>query len=294
MSGPQTPARWEYAALRLWHAALAGGFLVAYLSADEETYRMHVFAGYWVVTALAARLALPLIGTAGGPLSLPRPLSLARTARQRLFAVMGAALLALVGLAGVSGILADAVSAVEDLHEGLSNGALWLVAAHAVVVIWAFQGRRLIERLRGGPVRGKVARGAVAGLLIAACTVGTAQAGTPERDTILAAYAKAATAEDPAFSGFSAARGEALYRARNNASPELASCAACHTDDPTRPGRHAKTGREIPPAAVSANPKRFTDAEKVEERFTRDCKTVLGRACTTRDKGDFITFLSAK
>ncbi len=46
--------------------------------------------------------------------------------------------------------------------------------------------------------------------------------------------------------------------------------------------------------AATANPKRFTDLAKVEKRFERDCVNVLGRACTAREKGDFITFLAGQ
>jgi hypothetical protein len=46
--------------------------------------------------------------------------------------------------------------------------------------------------------------------------------------------------------------------------------------------------------AVSVNAKRFTDAAKVEERFERDCQTVLGRACTAAEKGDYITYMESK
>ena len=61
---------------------------------------------------------------------------------------------------------------------------------------------------------------------------------------------------------------------------------------PRQPGRNAKTGRPIDPVAVSANPKRFIDAAEVEKQFGRDCKNVLGRACTAREKGDYITFMA--
>lgn len=50
--------------LRLWHAALAGGFLVAYLTADEDTYALHLFAGYVVLAAIAVRL---LVGVFAPP-----------------------------------------------------------------------------------------------------------------------------------------------------------------------------------------------------------------------------------
>lgn len=122
--------------------------------------------------------------------------------------------------------------------------------------------------------------------------IGAAAAGEPSRDKILDAYAAQARQTAPDFSGFSAARGRALYLGPHaGGSPEA--CASCHTSDPAANGRHYKTGRAIEPMAVRANPARFTDPAEVEKRFARDCKNVLGRACTATEKGDFITFLSA-
>ena len=40
------------------HAAVSGAFLVAYLTGDEDTYGMHLFAGYAVLAALATYAAL--------------------------------------------------------------------------------------------------------------------------------------------------------------------------------------------------------------------------------------------
>lgn len=123
-------------------------------------------------------------------------------------------------------------------------------------------------------------------------TIGTAAAGEPSRDKILDLYAAQARQTAPEFSGFSADRGRALYRGPHvGGTPEA--CATCHTPDPAATGRHYKTGRAIEPMAVRTNPARFTDAAEVEKRFARDCKNVLGRACTPVEKGDFITFLSA-
>lgn len=119
--------------------------------------------------------------------------------------------------------------------------------------------------------------------------------GDPVRDEILAGYAAAATAEDPAFAGFSLQRGEALYLGPHaGGRGEANACAACHTADPRQPGRHVKTGRAIEPMAVSANPARFTDARDVEKRFSRDCPNVLGRPCTAAEKGDFITLMAGR
>jgi len=113
-------------------------------------------------------------------------------------------------------------------------------------------------------------------------------AADPRRDAILADYAKA----DAGHAGFSASRGETLFRTQWKGGDERTpSCTACHTDNPRQSGRNAKTGRPIDPVAVSVNPKRFTDAAEVEKQFTRDCKNVLGRECTPREKGDYITFM---
>lgn len=276
--------RWEYRLLRLWHAALAGGFLVAYVTADEDTYAMHVFAGYWVVAAIALRLLLAVIGAKTGPLALPRPrLSCPKPGRNPLFAWMAAILIGGMVLAGVSGIAADAITWLEDLHEGLAEASLWLVIGHAVLIAWIFQGRRIREFLKGPAAAALVA--------IAVLAAPAAFAADAARDAIKATYARQA---GPGFAGFSADRGRALFESKNTASPDYASCTTCHTMNPAAEGRHAKTGRAIAPVAVSANPKRFTDATKVEERFDRDCQTVLGRACTPVEKGDYVTYMESK
>lgn len=124
-----------------------------------------------------------------------------------------------------------------------------------------------------------------AALLLAATPV---LAADTRRDAILADYAKV----DSGHTGFSASRGETLFRTQWKGGDERTpSCTACHTDNPRQSGRNAKTGRTIEPVAVSVNPKRFTDAAEVEKQFTRDCKNVLGRECTPREKGDYITFM---
>ena len=100
-----------------------------------------------------------------------------------------------------------------------------------------------------------------------------------------------ARAASPSFSGFSAQRGEALFKATHGSEW---SCATCHTANPRAPGKHAKTGKPLAPLAPAANPERFTDAATVEKWFRRNCNDVLARACTAQEKGDFITFLSGR
>lgn len=133
-------------------------------------------------------------------------------------------------------------------------------------------------------------------VLIAALVAVAAPAwANPAREALLADFATQAKTEDGAFAGFSAERGEALFRTRWAGGDERTpSCTACHTENPRQAGRNAKTGRPIDPVAVSVKADRFTDAEKVEKQFRRDCESVLGRACTAREKGDYITFMKGQ
>jgi len=114
-----------------------------------------------------------------------------------------------------------------------------------------------------------------------------AQAETHEQ--ILASY------QAQAGSGFnpSASRGERFFRARNPlASGQVASCMDCHTENLKATGK-TKAHKDIEPMAPVVNAKRITDPAKVEKWFRRNCKDVLGRACTAEEKADFIAFLLA-
>jgi mono/diheme cytochrome c family protein len=134
-------------------------------------------------------------------------------------------------------------------------------------------------------------RTAIFALAVAAAT--PALAGTAQQP-VLDHYLAEARKADPGFAGFQPARGEALFRSRHTFNADAPSCTTCHTDNPAAVGRHAKTGRPIDPVAVSANPKRFTDLAEVEKRFTRDCKSILGRECTAAEKGDYVSFMAAR
>jgi hypothetical protein len=133
-------------------------------------------------------------------------------------------------------------------------------------------------------------------ILAAACLLLAGPAAAdPARDAILAALAAEAKQADAAFTGFSPDRGSAFFRAtQTGGDPQTPACTACHTDNPQAAGRNAKTGKPIDPMAVSANPARFTNPDDVEKWFRRNCKEVLGRECTPREKGDFITFMASQ
>ena len=139
-----------------------------------------------------------------------------------------------------------------------------------------------------------------------------ARADSPE--ALLESYASLARQSDPAFQGFSVERGDAFYH-RVVAGPNgehacalchspdpretvfghsgaiRAECAACHVGGMPRPGDRGHIRRDIKPMAPSANPDRFTDQGKSDLWFDANCNYVLGRACSAREKGDFITYL---
>lgn len=68
-------------------------------------------------------------------------------------------------------------------------------------------------------------------------------------------------------------------------------CASCHTSNPANMGKNLVTGREIAPLAPRVNTKRFTDLEKVEEKFTEHCNDILGADCSPAEKANFIAYL---
>ena len=86
---------------------------------------------------------------------------------------------------------------------------------------------------------------------------------------------------------FSAERGRQLFMQKGGDW----SCSTCHTADPRSEGKHAVTGKTLEPLAPAANPQRFTDRAKVDKWFRRNCRDVLGRDCTAREKGDLLTWL---
>lgn len=69
------------------------------------------------------------------------------------------------------------------------------------------------------------------------------------------------------------------------------SCASCHQNTPSTPGRHAATGKAIAPLAPAFNPERFTQASKVEKWFRRNCRDVLSRECSSSEKADVLAWL---
>ncbi len=160
------PSRFQLGFLLGFHAVIAGAFLVSYLTGDgDDVYFMHVFAGYAVLVALAARLAAGLFAAPGSALRLPRPdwrsirgwltriAALDGSAflgRSPLHALLAVLLLVGVGIAAAAGAVADYVPKVEDLHEALGEAALYIVIGHVALVL-ALHG---LKRLNAPAPRG--------------------------------------------------------------------------------------------------------------------------------------------
>jgi len=133
----------------------------------------------------------------------------------------------------------------------------------------------------GFPTRTLVVFAAICAPAIAGATPQSAQ-------DLQLAFETQARQQSPAFMGFSAQAGEQFFKSTHG---NDWSCATCHTHDPRNAGKHAKTEKDIPPLAPSANPERFTSIDKVEKWFKRNCGDVLGRACTLQEKGDVLAYL---
>ncbi|MCG6903895.1 MAG: DUF1924 domain-containing protein [Rhodobacter sp.] len=114
-----------------------------------------------------------------------------------------------------------------------------------------------------------------------------AWAASGPRQEILSHYANQAGV------ALSAERGRAFFLAsQTGGNPDTPSCSSCHTANPKNAGR-TRVGKVIEPMAVSRTPARFTDAAKVEKWFGRNCNTVLGRECSSQEKGDILAYFSS-
>jgi len=127
--------------------------------------------------------------------------------------------------------------------------------------------------------------------LTAAIGLALVQSQPAAASALLDQYAQQAKTESSDFKEFRPERGRDLFLSRHNTGkPETPSCTSCHTESPLKAGL-TRAGKAIEPMAASASPNRYTDSEKVEKWFRRNCNSVLGRPCSAREKGDFITFM---
>jgi len=146
--------KYQRSVLLFWHAWIGGSYLVAYLTADEDTYGMHLFAGYAVLAAIVVRVLLGLTMPGSNFLKLPRPRLVGlrdwfgpAKGRHPLFAWFAATLLVVVGAAAATGALSDAVMTwLEDPHEAIAEASLWVIFAHIAFVIFMYGGKRWLKQ----------------------------------------------------------------------------------------------------------------------------------------------------
>ncbi|OGT29050.1 MAG: hypothetical protein A2W28_04005 [Gammaproteobacteria bacterium RBG_16_51_14] len=111
---------------------------------------------------------------------------------------------------------------------------------------------------------------------------------------VLGQYELLARKHSSVFTGFSAPRGETLFRETyEGGNSDTPSCTSCHSTSPHEAGK-TRAGKKIDPMALSKTPDRYADFKKTEKWFYRNCRSVMGRECTTAEKGDFITFMTGK
>lgn len=114
--------------------------------------------------------------------------------------------------------------------------------------------------------------------------------------TLAGAAAQASTTPAAQLARFSAeagragdaAQGQRLFTTRQGGEW---SCASCHHALPTKPGRHAATGKTIDTLAPAFNPASFTDEARVNKWFRRNCKEVFSRECSAAEKADITAWL---
>lgn len=135
----------------------------------------------------------------------------------------------------------------------------------------------------------------IAGLLTLSAVAGSAAGLTdlnPQMRALMEKYLATAQKKDPSLKAFSPVEGKKFFNAKraHSVNGEERSCSTCHTSNPAQPGK-TPVGKTIEPMAHSANRDRFTDPQKVEKWFKRNCAWVLERECTPKEKGDYISYM---
>jgi hypothetical protein len=126
-------------------------------------------------------------------------------------------------------------------------------------------------------------------MLFGALLIASTASATPATEQLFSQYKSEGAA------GFDAERGKKDWtKDGKEVEGKKMNCTICHGDDLSKTGKHHTTGKVIEPMAPSANPKRFTDAKKIEKWFKRNCNDAWGRECTAQEKGDILKFLLSK
>ncbi len=125
----------------------------------------------------------------------------------------------------------------------------------------------------------------------------SAQADVASAEKMEKLYTTIAKSVTPDYAGPNADDGKEFYnrkitqfKGKTKDSQEVA-CASCHTANPADKGKHIVTGKAIKPLSPVVNAKRFSDLDKVEDKFTKHCNEIIGADCKPEEKANFIAYL---
>lgn len=118
-----------------------------------------------------------------------------------------------------------------------------------------------------------------------------AQADVETAKAFARKYAVVAKNINPDFKGFYPDMGRNFFKRELTLKGQQVSCSSCHTDNPANPGKHIVTHKPIKPLSPVIEKTRFSNLEKVEEKFVEHCNEILGRDCTAQEKGNYIAYL---
>jgi hypothetical protein len=121
-------------------------------------------------------------------------------------------------------------------------------------------------------------------------TAFSAQADVDSAKILAKKYAGIAKSINPSYTP-SAEAGKAFYNRKVGVKGKEVSCSSCHTDNPANKGKDIVTHKSIQPLSPVTNPKRFSNLDKVEEKFVQHCNDITGADCPAQDKADYITYL---
>ena len=116
------------------------------------------------------------------------------------------------------------------------------------------------------------------------------QADVDSAKVLAKKYAGIAKTINPSYVP-SAEDGKAFYNRKIGVKGKEVSCSSCHTDNPADNGKDIVTHKSIKPLSPVTNPKRFSNLDKVEEKFVQHCNDITGADCTAQDKANYITYL---
>ncbi|MEZ5706418.1 MAG: DUF1924 domain-containing protein [Burkholderiaceae bacterium] len=87
-----------------------------------------------------------------------------------------------------------------------------------------------------------------------------------------------------------ALRGQTFFTSRHGAEW---SCASCHGNPPAAQGKHANTGKPIPPLAPAFNPGADRQRQSRQSGSAAIAKTWWGGECSAGEKADVLAYLNA-